>query len=174
MIRSYGAYCIYDNAILSLDTENIKLSVTDLYGYAEKYGMSGSENYILAVAIDTTYPAQDVLHAGYERYHKLQPVAWLTLVSGLLGIVGYLGTLVLLTMKAGIDPDHPGLQLSWFDSWKTEIAVLAIGVLAFVCHLPVIILNKYFSSNGFSLISAGIKYGFAIYLSSFTFRINPE
>jgi hypothetical protein len=54
--------------VLSVDTEEIQLSVTDLYGYAEKYGLSGSDNYVLAIAIDTEYPAEDVLYTGYERY----------------------------------------------------------------------------------------------------------
>ena len=77
--------------------------------------MSGSDNYVLAVAIDTTYPAQDILYEGYERYQKLQPVAGLALVAGAIGIVGYFITLVILSARAGLDPDAEGIQLSWFD-----------------------------------------------------------
>ena len=93
-IKSLGAYCYYDNQILSVDAENVMLSVTDLYGYAEKYGMSGSDNYVLGLGIDTAYPAKDVLYGGYERYQTLQPIAWIALMAGVIGIVGYFITIV--------------------------------------------------------------------------------
>ena len=144
-IKGHEAYCIYDNEILSLNAEKIKLTVTDLYGYAEKYGMSGSENYILAIAVDTTYPANDVFYSGYERYQKLQPIAWLALMTGVIGIVGYFITIVILTAKAGIDPDKEGIVLSWFDQWKTEISMLVILALAALGIVPLFILDKYFS-----------------------------
>lgn len=144
-VKSFGAYCIYDNQILSVDAKNIQLSVTDFYGYAEKYGMSGSDNYVLAVAIDTEYPAQDVLYAGFERYQSLQPIAWLALLAGVIGIVGYFITIVILTVKAGVDPDVEGIQLSWFDYWKTEVSALIIVALALFGIVPLRILDKYFS-----------------------------
>lgn len=143
--KSHGAYCIYDNAVLSLEAENIALSVTDLYGYAEKYGLSGSDNYVLAIAIDTSYPAEDVLYSGYERYQTLQPIAWLALMAGVIGIVGYFITIIILTTKAGIDPDKEGIQLTWFDHWKTEISVIVILVLASIGIVPLYILDGYFS-----------------------------
>ena len=144
-VKSYGAYCIYDNQILSVDSEKIHLSVTDLYGYAEKYGMSGSDNYVLAVGIDTKYPAADILYNGFDRYQRLQPVAWITLMAGAMGIVGYFITFVILTRKAGIDPDLDGIQLSWFDYWKTEIGALVIMAFALFGIVPLRILNGYFS-----------------------------
>ena len=64
-----------------VDAENVMLSVTDLYGYAEKYGMSGSDNYVLGLGIDTAYPAKDVLYSGFERYQTLQPIAWIALMA---------------------------------------------------------------------------------------------
>lgn len=141
----FGAYCIYDNQVLSVNAQNINLSVTDLYGYAEKYGMSGSDNYLLAIAIDTGYPAQDILYTGYERYQRLQPIAWMTLVAGVIGIVGYFLSIVILTAKAGIDPDLPGIQLSWFDYWKTELSALVILAIASAGIVPLYVLNGYFS-----------------------------
>lgn len=143
--KEYGAYCIYDNQILSIEAKNIDLTVTDLYGYAEKYGMSGSGNYLLAVGIDTAYPAQDILANGYERYQRLQPLAWITLIAGVIGIVGYFLTIVVLTTKAGIDPELTGIQLSWFDYWKTEFGILIIFALAALGLIPLRILNGYFS-----------------------------
>lgn len=144
-VQAFEAYCIYDNQILSVDAENIQLSVTDLYGYAEKYGMSGSTNYVLAVAIDTEYPAQDVLYTGFERYQRLQPIAWLALFTGVIGIVGYFITIIILTIKAGIDPDAEEIQLSWFDYWKTELSAIVIVGLAALGIIPMFILNEYFS-----------------------------
>lgn len=144
-VESFDAYCIYDNQVLSVDSKDMKMSVTDLYGYAEKYGMSGSQNYVLAVAIDTGYPAQDVLYSGYERYQSLQPVAWLALFAGALGIVGYFITLVVLTIKAGVDPEMDGLVLSWFDYWKTELSFLIVASLALLGLIPLYVVNEYFS-----------------------------
>ena len=144
-VKSHGAYCIYDNEVLALTAENIKLSVTDLYGYVEKYGMSGSDNYLLAIAIDTAYPAEDVFFTGYERYQTLQPIAWIALMAGVIGIAGYFITLVILSSKAGIDPDKEGIELSWFDHWKTELGMLVILALASIGIVPLFILEGYFS-----------------------------
>ena len=143
--KNHGAYCIYDNEVLSVDSKNIELSVTDLYGYTEKYGRSGSEDYLMIIAIDTSYPAEDIFYTGYERYQRLQPVAWLTLAAGVLGIVGYFITIVILTVKAGIDPDKEGVQLSWFDHWKTELSAAVILGIASVGIIPLYVLNGYFS-----------------------------
>ncbi len=142
---SFESYCIYDNQILSVNAKNMQLSVTDLYGYAEKYGLSGSDNYVLAIAIDTEYPAEDVLYSGYERYQRLQPVAGIALFIGVIGIVGYFITIIILTSKAGIDPDVPGIQLTWFDYWKTEVAAFVIIALASLAWIPLRILDGYFS-----------------------------
>ena len=144
-IKSLGAYCYYDNQILSVDAENVMLSVTDLYGYAEKYGMSGSDNYVLGLGIDTAYPAKDVLYGGYERYQTLQPIAWIALMAGVIGIVGYFITIVFLTAKAGEDPDKDGIQLNWFDHWKTEIGAFVIAALASLGIVPLFIVDEYFS-----------------------------
>ena len=144
-IKSLGAYCYYDNQILSVDAENVMLSVTDLYGYAEKYGMSGSDNYVLGLGIDTAYPAKDVLYGGYERYQTLQPIAWIALMAGVIGIVGYFITIVFLTAKAGEDPDKEGIQLNWFDHWKTEIGAFVIAALASLGIVPLFIVDEYFS-----------------------------
>ena len=143
--KGHGAYCIYDNQVLSVDAEKIELSVTELYGYTEKYGMSGSDNYVLVLAIDTEYPAEDVLYTGYERYQRLQPVAWLALMAGVVGIVGYFITIVILTAKAGVDPYAEGIQLTWFDQWVTEISVIVILGLAAIGIIPLYILDEYFS-----------------------------
>ena len=144
-VKEHGVYCIYDNEVLSVDAEKLELTVTELYGYAEKYGMSGSDNYVLAVAIDTEYPAEDVLYTGYERYQSLQPIAWLALMIGVIGIVGYFITIIILTVKAGIDPDLEGIQLNWFDQWKTEIGAVVILGLAALGLVPLYILDGYFS-----------------------------
>ena len=144
-IKSLGAYCYYDNQILSVDAENVMLSVTDLYGYAEKYGMSGSDNYVLGLGIDTAYPAKDVLYGGYERYQTLQPIAWIALMAGVIGIVGYFITIVFLTAKAGEDPDKDGIQLNWFDHWKTEIGAFVIAALASLGIVPLFVVDEYFS-----------------------------
>lgn len=144
-IKSLGAYCYYDNQILSVDAENVILSVTDLYGYAEKYGMSGSDNYVLGLGIDTAYPAKDVLYGGYERYQTLQPIAWIALMAGVIGIVGYFITIVFLTAKAGEDPDKEGIQLNWFDHWKTEIGAFVIAALASLGIVPLFVVDEYFA-----------------------------
>ena len=144
-VKSHGAFFYYDNQVLSVEAENIQLTVTELYGYAEKYGMSGSNNYVMAVAIDTEYPAQDVFYAGYEKYHSLQPIAWIALIAGAIGIAGYFVTIVILTIKAGIEPDLEGIQLNWFDYWKTEIGILTILFFAVIGMIPLYILDEYFS-----------------------------
>lgn len=144
-VKDHSAFLIYDNQILSVETKKIELTVTDLYGYAEKYGMSGTDNYVIAIAIDTEYPAPDVLQNGFMRYQKLQPVAWIALFTGIVGIVGYFITIVILTAKAGVDPEEEGILLNWFDYWKTEISILVIAGLAALGLIPIYVLDGYFS-----------------------------
>lgn len=144
-VKAYDAYCVYDNQSLTVDSKNMELSVTELYGYAEKYGMSGSQNYVLAIGIDTDYPAQDVLYDGFERYESLQPIAWLAMIAGILGIVGYFLTISFLTAKAGVVAGEKELSLSWFDYWKTEVSFLVILTIAAIGIIPISVLNHYFS-----------------------------
>lgn len=144
-VKSYGAYCIYDNEVLSVDAEKLELTVTDLYGYVEKYGMSGSDNYLLIAAVDTEYPAEDVFFTGYARYQSLQTIAWLILMIGMIGILGYIATFAVLTAKAGIDPYESGIQLNWFDQWKTEISILVILIIGFAGISSMRILSRFFS-----------------------------
>lgn len=144
-VKSYGAYCIYDNAALSVDAEKLELTVTDLYGYVEKYGMSGSDNYVLIAAVDTEYPAEDIFFTGYTKYQSLQTLAWLILMIGMIGILGYIATFAVLTAKAGIDPGESGIRLNWFDQWKTEVSILIILLIAFIGIISMKILSRFFS-----------------------------
>lgn len=144
-IKNFQAYCIYDNQVLSVSAKKINLSVTELYKYIEKYGMSGSSNYVLAVAVDTEYPANDIFRQGYENYQRLQPIALVTMAAGVLGIVGYFITLLILTMRAGVDPDQEGLVLNWFDHWKTEISAFVLITTALAGYIPTKLLDEYFS-----------------------------
>lgn len=144
-IKGFHSYCIYDNQVLSVNAKKINLSVTDLYGYIEKYGMSGSSNYVLAVAVDTDYPADDIFRQGYENYQRLQPVALVTMAAGILGIAGYFITWLILTMRAGIEPEKEGIVLNWFDHWKTEISCLGLLLTAMAGYIPIRLLDEYFS-----------------------------
>ena len=100
---------------------------------------------MLGLGIDTAYPAKDVLYGGYERYQTLQPIAWIALMAGVIGIVGYFITIVFITAKAGEDPDKEGIQLNWFDHWKTEIGAFVIAALASLGIVPLFIVDEYFS-----------------------------
>lgn len=156
LVKKYGSYLIYDSVDLSVDQKDISLMVTDLYGYAENYGLSCSEEYVMAVGIDTNYPADDVLKAEYDNYVKFQPWAWLAVVVGIISLVGYLVTFLLLTLSAGEVPDRDEPVLIWFDDWKLEVAGIVLGIAAF---LPMLIEYRYLSS----LLMAGILFMVGLY-----------
>ncbi|MGN0335687.1 MAG: histidine kinase dimerization/phospho-acceptor domain-containing protein [Lachnospiraceae bacterium] len=142
-MKELGAYLIYNNQNLSVDTKNIDLTVTELYGYAETYGLSCSEDYLLAIGIDTSYPAEDILQQGYRSYVRMQPWAWLALIGGVIGVVGYILTFLFLSITAGETNEAEGVQLVWFDDWKTEISAAVLILAGLLGFVPVYMLNEY-------------------------------
>ncbi len=142
-LKQLGAYVIYDNQDLSLDAENVNLTVTELYGYAENYGISCSDDYMMAIGIDTTYPVTDLLQQGYQNYINMQPWAWLALFAGIVAVIGYLATFIFLSITAGETDEAEGVQLMWFDYWKTEISACILVIVGVCGVLPVVLLNRY-------------------------------
>ncbi len=89
------------------------------------------DNYTFVAGMDTKYPIQDTFREKAVLYEKVMPnlshiapVIWGCLVL-------FIIIFIWLTATAGHVNGYDGIKLSWFDKWKTEIAVAIIIVMWF-------------------------------------------
>lgn len=120
---------------------NMDLSLSEEWSmvrsYSENYGDSG----IFAVAVDTSYPVQDMYWEGAALYEKQVPMFNCAAFFFFTGAALILISAVWLAAVAGRKPGSGGLYLTAFDRWKTEIAaavvllVWAVGTWLFLIFL---------------------------------------
>lgn len=84
------------------------------------------DDYVAVIAVDTTYPIQDVFYTSAQNYDQYAPYlrgagAFLILSSLL-----FLAALVWLTLVAGRTAGDEELHLLTFDRMKTELAAAAV------------------------------------------------
>lgn len=134
--RSMGNYLIYD-------MEN-KVFHTDVRGLAnyffESYNTQlywPTENVVLIIGIDTQLTAQDDLYDASIEYQKLHPWIKVAIGAGLLSMMGWIVTLVYLTLAAGRHPEDTEIHLTVVDRVKTEI--LVAGFVLITCELILLI-----------------------------------
>ena len=130
--RSMGNYLIYD-------MEN-KVFSTDVKGLSDYFFASNStqmywpsEDVILIISIDTQLTARDDLYDASIEYQQLHPWIKVGIVAGLLSLIGWIITLVYLTLAAGRHPEDTEIHLNFVDKVKTEI--LIAGFVFITCEL---------------------------------------
>ena len=50
-----------------------------------------------------------------------------------------MGIVAIDVETTGIDPEFEGVQLNWFDYWKTEIAIVTVLIFATIGIIPLYI-----------------------------------
>lgn len=96
-----------------------------------------SENVILVIGVDTDLSAMDDLYNASMEYEYLYPWIKVGLLCALIGLIGWIVSLVYLVLAAGHRPDDREIHLSTFDRIKTEI--LIAGFLFITIELIVLI-----------------------------------
>lgn len=126
--RSMGNYLVYD-------MENKEFG-TDIKGLAEYFFESyntqmywPSENVILIIGVDTQLTAMDDLYDASLEYERLHPWIKVGLAASLIGLMGWILTLVYLTLAAGHKADDEEIHLSHFDKIKTEFLILGFVLI---------------------------------------------
>lgn len=126
--KTMGDYLLYD-------MENKEFG-TDIRGL-ENYFFGGFDNQkywpleyvVLVIGVDTQLSAKDDLFEAKEEYERLHPWIKVSIVAGLISLVGWILTLVYLTLAAGHREGEEEFHLSPVDKIKTELMIAAFILL---------------------------------------------
>ncbi len=111
---------------------NMNLSVYDEWLNVRAYERDEDSSNIFAVAVDASYPIQDVFYQEHLLYSERVPTLSSALVLFLVSGILFLVCTVWAALIAGRKPDNNEVFLTAFDKWKTEIAAAAVILLWFL------------------------------------------
>lgn len=126
--RSMGNYLHYDmeNKVFGTD---IKRLATYFFESKKTQLYWPSDGVILIIGIDTQFSAADDLYYANEEYHQMQPWIKTMIVAALLSLIGWIITLIYLTLAAGRRPEDTEIHLCVFDRIKTELLIIGfVGI----------------------------------------------
>lgn len=126
--KDSGRYLIFNSKELDLDT-NINYSQRELLNYGSEVMGSRKGNNTLIIHLDTSFPVKDGYQTAASQYERLQPWFKMLVGAGIIGLLGFLISLIELTLRAGRMVKDGAIELNWFDRIKTEIALAVIAVL---------------------------------------------
>lgn len=176
--KTMGDYLLYD-------MENKEFG-TDIRGL-ESYFFSGYstqlywplEGVVLVIGVDTQLSAQDDLYEAKLEYEELHPWIKISIAGGLISLVGWILTLVYLTLAAGHREGEDDIHLSPVDKIKTEIMIAAFIFLTSELMLLVgKCANKDWDVSGLLVASGTISFLidmlFLIFYLSMVRRLKAE
>lgn len=121
--KTMGNYLIYD----LVDKE----FGTDINGMADYFFDGGNqmnwpaEDMTLIIGIDTELSAVDDIYEASQEYQQLHPWIKVCIFSGLVSLMGWIISLVYLTLATGRRTGESQIHLNPIDKIKTEILVAA-------------------------------------------------
>lgn len=121
--KTMGNYLIYD----LVDKE----FGTDINGMADYFFGGGNqmnwpaEDMTLIIGIDTELSAVDNIYEASQEYQQLHPWIKVCIFSGLVSLMGWIISLVYLTLATGRRTGESQIHLNPIDKIKTEILVAA-------------------------------------------------
>ena len=136
--RSMGNYLLYDM--------ERKQFGTDVKGLADYFFESKNtkmywplDKVVLVIGIDTQFSAIDDLYYASEEYGQMHPWVKTAFTSALVSLIGWVLTLIYLTLAAGRRAEDTEIHLHVFDKVKTEF--LLFGVTAIAAEVVYMILR---------------------------------
>lgn len=127
--RTMGDYLLYDMENKEFGT-NIRGLETYFFGNYNSQIYWPLENVVLVIGVDTQLSAQDDLYEAKIEYERLHPWTKISIGAALISMVGWILTLVYLTLSAGRKEGEEGCHLSFIDHVKTELIVAGFVLLA--------------------------------------------
>ena len=121
--KTMGNYLIYD----LVDKE----FGTDINGMADYFFGGGNQmlwpadDMTLIIGIDTELSAEDDIYEAYREYEQLHPWIKVCIFCGLVSLMGWIISLVYLTLATGRRTEEEKIHLNPIDKIKTEILVAA-------------------------------------------------
>ena len=136
--RTMGNYLLYDMENKVFGTDINKLS-TYFFESSNTQMYWPSDDFVLVIGVDTQFGAEDDLLDASMEYRKMQPWIKTAITAALLSMIGWIITLVYLTLAAGRRPEDEEIHLSAFDKIKTELLIL--GFVAITAELIFVIVR---------------------------------
>lgn len=126
--KSMGNYLMYDMVNKEFGT--------DIRGLSNYFFESNNtqmywpqENVILIIGVDTQLSAEDDLYDASIEYQQLHPWVKVCLAGSLVALIGWILTLVYLTLAAGHHEDDNEIHLNHFDKIKTEFLIIGFVLI---------------------------------------------
>lgn len=122
-VKTMGNYLIYD----LVDKE----FGTDINGMADYFFGGGNQmlwpadDMTLIIGIDTELSAEDDIYEASREYEQLHPWIKVCIFCGLVSLMGWIISLVYLTLATGRRTEEEKIHLNPIDKIKTEILVAA-------------------------------------------------
>lgn len=121
--KSMGDYLIYDMVNKEFGTDIKGLSTYFFESYNTQIYWP-QENVILIIGVDTKLSAEDDLYDASIEYERLHPWIKVCLIGSLVAVIGWILTLVYLTLATGKRATDEEIHLHKFDKVKTELMIL--------------------------------------------------
>lgn len=136
--RTMGNYLLYDMENKEFGTD-IKKLATYFFESANTQMYWPTDDVILIIGVDTQFSAMDDLYYASEEYHQMYPWIKTAITASIISLVGWILTLIYLTLATGRNPEDMEIRLNAFDKIKTEI--LFVGFVAIAAELIFIIVR---------------------------------
>lgn len=176
--KTMGDYLLYD-------MENKEFG-TDIRGL-ENYFFAGYNNQmywpledvVLVIGVDTQLPAEDDLYEAQMEYTRLHPWIKVSIVGTIIGLMGWILTLIYLTLATGHRDGHEGISLSYIDKIKTELMIAAfVMIIGELIMLVADVSNKDWDVSGILVASGSVSFlvdaVFLIFYLSMVRRLKAE
>ena len=126
--KRMGDYLLYDMEAKEFGTD-IRGLENYFFGAYNRQILWPLENVILVFGVDTGMTVHDDLYDAKQEYERLHPWIKIGIVGGLISLVGWILTLVYLTLATGHRGDDEGIHLSVVDRIKTELMIAGFVLL---------------------------------------------
>lgn len=155
--RSMGNYLHYDMENKMFGTD-IKKLANHFFESKKTQMYWPSDGVILIVGVDTQFSAVDDLYYANEEYHQMQPWIKTVIVAALLSLIGWIITLLYLTLAAGRRPGDAEIHLSMFDRIKTEILIAGfVGIAAELIFIMIRISSQEWELSGLVVAASTVS-----------------
>lgn len=125
--KTMGDYLLYDMEKKEFETDIRGLEDYFFNSYGNQMYLP-LENVVLVIGVDTDLTAKDDLYDANVEYVRLHPWIKVSIAAALISMMGWVLSLVYLTLVTGHRDGEEGVHLNFIDKIKTEI-VIAVFVL---------------------------------------------
>ena len=127
-MKSLGRYCYLNSDSIFIEN-NLEEIPTNMTVAMEQNNLYNADNYYIIVAVDTTYPADDIYADQAADYQRLRGRYLEGLLGLTLGIIGCLVTLYYLILVSGYrTEERSNPYLHSFDTITTESCFVLTGI----------------------------------------------